>query len=106
MEIDALVNAYLGDASPVKGGLAFSLENGAAQLGAFFASVAVAEGSDTLRITETEAVVQYVLSFNEAKRAIVGDRLDKLRRRVRDEIESAGAFVVRTHVGLFTARKA
>lgn len=48
----------------------------------------------------------YVLSFDKAKRAIVGDRLDALRGRVRDEIESAGAFVVRTHAGLFIARKA
>ena len=105
-EIDALVNEYLGDASPVKGGLAFSLENGAAQLSPFFAGMAVQDGRDTLRITETEAVVQYVLSFDEAKQAIVGDRLDELRRRVRDAMASAGAFVVRTHAGLFIARKA
>jgi SAM-dependent methyltransferase len=105
-EIDALVNAYLGAASPVKDGLAFSLENGAAQLGPFFASVTVEEGRATLRITETEAVVGYVLSFNAAKQAIVGDRLDELRRRVQHEIRSAGAFVVQTHTGLFIARKA
>lgn len=53
-----------------------------------------------------EAVIQYVLSFNEAKQRIVGDRLDELCWRVRDEIRSAGAFVVRTHSGLFIARKA
>jgi SAM-dependent methyltransferase len=104
-EIDALVNEYLGDASPVKGGLAFSLESGAAQLSPFFASIVVHQGDNTLRITEAEAVVQYVLSFNEAKQRIVGDRLDELRRRVRDEMGSAGAFVVRTHSGLFIAAK-
>lgn len=105
-EIDTLVNVYLGDASPVKGGLAFSLENGAAQLAPFFASIALHEGRDTLRITEAEAVVQYVLSFDAAKEIIVGDRLDELRRRVQDDIAAAGAFVVRTHSGLFIARKA
>lgn len=105
-EIDLLVNAYLGDASPVKGGLAFSLENGAAQLSPFFASIAVQDGRDALRITEAEAVVQYVLSFNEAKQRIVGDRLDALRRRVQHDIQSAGAFVVHTHSGLFIARRA
>jgi SAM-dependent methyltransferase len=105
-EIDALVNEYLGDASPLKGGLAFTLESGEAQLAPFFASVSIADGHGTLRITETEAVVGYVLSFDQSKQAIVGDRLDELRRRVHKEIESAGAFVVHTHSGLFVARKA
>jgi SAM-dependent methyltransferase len=105
-EIDALVNEYLGDASPVKGGLAFSLENGRAQLNPFFTSIAVEDGRNTLRITEPEVVVHYVLSFNTAKQAIAGDRLDDLCRRVREEIGSVGAFVVRTHSGLFVARKA
>jgi SAM-dependent methyltransferase len=105
-EIDALVNACLGDASPVKGGLAFSLDNGAAQLAPFFTSIAVHEGRDTLRITEVEAVVQYVLSFDAAKEIVVGERLEALRRRVQDDIAAAGAFVVRTHSGLFIARTA
>jgi ubiquinone/menaquinone biosynthesis C-methylase UbiE len=102
-EIDALVNAYLGAASPVRGGLAFSLENGAAQLAPFFERVAMEDRQDVLRITETEVVVRYVLSFNEAKQAIVGDRLQELRRRVQEEIASAGAFIVRTHTGVFIA---
>jgi len=105
-EIDALVNEYLGDASPVKGGLAFSLENSAAQLGPFFDDIALHQRRSSLRITETESVVGYVLSFDEAKQAIVGDRLGELRRRVQDEIGAAGAFVVRTHSGLFIARRA
>jgi SAM-dependent methyltransferase len=104
-KIDLLVKEFIGDAAPTRGGLAFTLENGEAQLSPFFASVAVHQGQGTLHITETEAVVQYVLSFNESKHMIVGDRLDDLRRRVRDEIGAAGAFVVQTHSGLFIARK-
>ena len=77
-----------------------------AQLAPFFPSITVADGRDTLRITDVEAVVGYVLSFDGAKQVIVGDRLDALHRRVREEIESAGAFIVRTHSGLFVARKA
>jgi len=97
-KIDLLVNEYFGDAAPTRGGLAFSLKNGP-----FFGSIAVHQGRGTLRITETEPVVQYALSFNESKQIIVGDRLDDLRRRVRDEIGVAGAFVVQTHSGLFIA---
>jgi ubiquinone/menaquinone biosynthesis C-methylase UbiE len=104
-KIDLLVNKYLGDAAPTRGGLAFSLENGAAQLSPFFVSIAVHQGRSTLQITETETVVQYALSFNESKQMIVGDRLLDLRRRVRDEIGAAGAFVVQTHSGLLIARK-
>jgi ubiquinone/menaquinone biosynthesis C-methylase UbiE len=105
-EIDLLVNEYLGDAAPTKGRLAFSLENGEAQLSPFFASIAVHQRRGTLRITETEAIVQYVLSFSESKQMIVGDRLDDLRRRVRGETGATGAFVVQIHSGLFIARKA
>ena len=105
-EIDALVNDYLGDASPVKARLTFSLDNGEGQLRPFFASIAVHQGRSALRITEAEAVVQYVLSFNKSKQIIVGPRLEDLRRRVRDGIEAAGAFVTHAHSGLFIARKA
>jgi len=105
-EIDVLVNEHLGEVSPVKDGLAFSLDNGAAQLEPFFASIAIEDGRNTLRITEAEVVVQYVLSFDPAKAVVVGDRLDELRRRVQHEIQSAGAFVVQIHSGLFIARKA
>jgi hypothetical protein len=101
-----LVNEYLGDAAPTRDRLAFSLENGEAQLSPFFVSIAVHQGRSALHITETEAIVQYALSFNESKHMIVGDRLDDLRQRVRDEIGVAGAFVVQTHSGLFIARKA
>ena len=104
--IDALVKEYLGEASPVKGGLAVTLENGEAQLRPFFSGIAVHQGHGKLNITETEAVVQYVLSFNEAKREIVGERIDELRRRVANEIGATGGFVVQTHSGLFVARKA
>lgn len=104
--IDALVNEYLGDAAPTRGGLAFSLENGEAQLRPLFTNIVMHEGRGTIRITEAEVVVQYVLSFNEAKDEIVGHRLEDLRRRVRDEIEAAGAFAVQTHSGLFLATRA
>ncbi|MBO0765925.1 MAG: hypothetical protein J2P50_15255 [Hyphomicrobiaceae bacterium] len=103
--IDALVNEYLGDVSPVMGGLAFSLENGAVQLSPFFASIAVEYRCGTLRITEPEAVVDYVLSFDAAKEASVGDRLDACAV-AREDVGSAGALVVRTRSGLFVARKA
>jgi SAM-dependent methyltransferase len=104
--VDALVNEYLGDASPAKGGLAFTLENGQSQLGPFFSDIALHQGHNVLNITEAEVVVRYVLSFNEAKQTVVGDRLEELRRRVGDEIRVAGAFVAQVHSGLFVAKKA
>jgi hypothetical protein len=90
----------------VKRGLAFSLENGMDQLAPFFAGIVVHQRRASLRITEPEAVVRYVLSFDEAKERIVGDRLEELRGRVQHEVQSSGAFVVQTHSGLFVARKA
>jgi ubiquinone/menaquinone biosynthesis C-methylase UbiE len=86
-------------------GMPFSLESGAEQITPFFASVVHEDLVNTLRITEADAVVQYVLSVQAAKEIVVGQKLKELQERVLREINEAGAFVDQTHVGVFIARK-
>ena len=104
-EMRLLLDEFLGDNSPLKGEMPFSLENGEAQLRLFFGKVCAHRIRNQLRVTEVDAVVQYVLSAGDAKEIVVGERLDALNRRVHDEIESKGAFVFPTDAGLFVSTK-
>ena len=103
--ITALINEFMTSTSPFTQGMPFSLENGEAQLRAFFPRVSVQRLQGELRVTDPAAVVAYVMSVTGAPEQINGPRRDDLWTRVRDEIARAGAFVVRTDAGLFEAMK-
>jgi SAM-dependent methyltransferase len=78
----------------------FSLENGAAQLGAVFGDVRLVRFADALAVTEVEPLLAYVRSMTRldagAARAIAEE--------VAGEIERAGAFRIRKDAGVFVAR--
>ncbi|HEY7091458.1 MAG TPA: class I SAM-dependent methyltransferase [Tepidisphaeraceae bacterium] len=99
-----LIGQYMGEASPFAGEMPFSLENGEGILRGGFEHVTKRTLRGELRVTEVEAVVQYVLSVEGAKQVIDGARLDELRRQVTDELASDGVFVTATEVGVFIAR--
>jgi hypothetical protein len=104
--IRELLNEFLGADSPVKDGpIKFSLENGEPQLRPFFSSITIDSGKSEIRVTDADAVVQYVLSVGNAKQTLQGDRLAQLRDRVQGEIDSHGAFVDATWAGMFVARR-
>jgi ubiquinone/menaquinone biosynthesis C-methylase UbiE len=98
-----LINEFLGDGSPLREPLPFSLENGAAALGAVFPRVERRENRGALRVTDADAVIRYVMSVTGAPERITGARLDELRRRAAREIETHGAFVFPTAAGMFVA---
>lgn len=104
--IRALLDEFLGADSPVKdGGISFSLENGEPQLRPFFRSITIDQRRSELHVTDSDAVVQYVLSVGNAKQIVQGDRLTELRHRVQREIDAHGAFVDVTCAGMFVGRK-
>jgi SAM-dependent methyltransferase len=77
----------------------FSLENGAAQLGAHFGDVRLARFDDALAVTEVEPLLAYVRSMlplaDDAARAIAAD--------VAAAIARDGAFRIRKDAGVFLA---
>lgn len=83
----------------------FNLENGSQQLSRHFANVSSSHAAGELRVTEAQAVVDYVLSVERAKPAVVGEALERLRRIVEQEIGEKGAYVIHTHGGMFRAVK-
>jgi ubiquinone/menaquinone biosynthesis C-methylase UbiE len=79
--------------------LGFTLENGTAQLGGWFSSVTVRRYEDSLRVTEVEPLVRYILSAEPQHDA-------ELERRVRERVQRAmaghgGELRIRKDVGMF-----
>jgi ubiquinone/menaquinone biosynthesis C-methylase UbiE len=96
-----LAGEFMGGSSPLAGRMPFSLDNGEAILRTVFDHVTVRRTRDELRVTDSEAVVAYVMSIEGAKTIIVGEKLDTLRRRVAEEIVRNGTFSCYTEAGVF-----
>jgi ubiquinone/menaquinone biosynthesis C-methylase UbiE len=103
LKMKQLAGRFMGSASPLSHPILFSLDNGPAILRSVFQDVQVRSQPGQLRVTDPEAVVQYILSIEGAKKIIVGPRLDELRKLVMNEIQREGAFVCATESGLFIA---
>jgi ubiquinone/menaquinone biosynthesis C-methylase UbiE len=100
-ELQELLHA-IDETVPPRRDVQFTLENGHQQLAAYFAHGQRHDYDDSLAITEVEPLVAYLLS----SRASV-DRDDPqvraFEKRIRQEIETAGAFTITKSVGLFEA---
>jgi len=103
-QMKELFDEFLGQKSVVMGsGIDwFSLENGAEQVSGYFREVKVHSAPGELRVTEAGAVVDYVLSVEQAKETILGETLQRLKDRIQREIDDEGAFVIETEAGIIT----
>ncbi len=84
----------------------FCLENGAAQLAAFFGSVTLLRYPDSLHVTEPGPLVDYVLSLrgtHSGVDAITPDRADAFRGYIGEIIAHRGAIDIRKDAGMFIA---
>jgi ubiquinone/menaquinone biosynthesis C-methylase UbiE len=101
LRMKELAGEFMGGASPFAGRMPFSLDNGEAILRAVFGHVTIFGTKDELRVTDPDVVVNYVMSIEGARKIIVGEKLEALRRRIAGEIASHGSFVARTEAGVF-----
>lgn len=84
----------------------FSLENGAGQLETYFASVDVQRFPDSLRVTGTQPLMDYVESMNSLPgEAIMGANGAALRAEIDRRITADGAITITKDAGLFVATK-
>ena len=79
-----------------------NLDNGLDQLSEVFDSVDLVEYSDTLYVTETDLIVDFVLTTN-ARQVIKGNRVEEFREFVRSQIEEKSKIVIDVSRGLFRA---
>jgi ubiquinone/menaquinone biosynthesis C-methylase UbiE len=80
----------------------FTLENGAAQIASYFASVTRLRYEDALEVTEVEPVLDYLRS-GRAKDWLTGERLARLRALLEQELAAQGALHITKDSGLFVA---
>ena len=78
----------------------FSLENGAAQLAPHFSSVTLLRQEDALVVTEAQPLMDYILS-GKAVHLFVGERLERLRAIIKQELAAHGAIHITKDSGLF-----
>ncbi len=91
--------------------IAFSLENGEAQLSRWFSEVSLRRRGGALLVTESEPLLEYLLSGVTAD-AAADEPAAEFRRRVADlagrlrrELDLHGAIRITTDPGLFVARR-
>jgi SAM-dependent methyltransferase len=81
----------------------FGLETAAPQLERFFVDVAIEPFPDSLAVTETEPLVDFVRSLQTP--GLDEDGLAAIEARVQREIDRSGSFHVTKAIGRFRARK-
>jgi ubiquinone/menaquinone biosynthesis C-methylase UbiE len=84
--------------------LAFRLENGADLLRPYFSRVERHDYDSHLAVTEVEPLVDYALSYGEARQQITPEQIEALRQYVSDIIAGQGHFHITKATGLFIGR--
>ena len=84
----------------------FTLENGAAQIAPFFSSLELRCYEDGLAITETEALVEYILSMSSLAHVDASEEeIAALRANIDARLTREGVIQVQKHSGMFVAMK-
>jgi SAM-dependent methyltransferase len=99
-ELDALMERFLGSARGHDDAEKFGLETGVEQLQRSFARVEVERFDDGLKVTETEAIVRYILSLEDE---VPDEDIEALRAHVDREIEARGSFDISKDAGVLIA---
>jgi ubiquinone/menaquinone biosynthesis C-methylase UbiE len=81
----------------------FTLENGAEQLAQWFASITLYRYDDSLVVTEPEVLIDYILSSGAAKEVFVGEKLERLRELLKQDLAVHKAIYITKDSGLFEA---
>jgi len=84
----------------------FTLENGGSQIAPFFSSVELRQFEDSLVITETEPLVDYILSMSSIGHVdLQAEKIAALRVEIDARLAHEGMIHVQKHSGMFIALK-
>lgn len=79
----------------------FGLENGESILCAYFKTVKRYDYRDTLEITESKPLIDYIMSCHGNQNEILGPRLTDFKEYIDELLKKNGKIVVTKHAGLF-----
>jgi ubiquinone/menaquinone biosynthesis C-methylase UbiE len=84
---------------------AFGLENGAEQLSKSFEEVEIIKYIDSLEVTESKPIVEYMLSFGRIKENIDTKIVNGLKDYIDDILRKDGVIKISKDTGIFIAKK-
>ncbi len=84
--------------------LSFRLDNGAAELAQYFDEVELIEYPDSLRVTEAEPLIDYILSMMHSHPVKAG-RLNQVRLKIQEKLAHNGVIEIAKQSGVFVCRR-
>jgi ubiquinone/menaquinone biosynthesis C-methylase UbiE len=84
---------------------AFGLENGEEQLSYSFDKVEMIKYVDSLEVNEAEPIINYILSFSNAKEKMDENKLRQFNGYITDILEKNGIIEISKDTGIFIAKK-
>ena len=83
----------------------FGLENGENILSKYFSNVQRKDYQDSLEITESKPLIDYIMSCHGNQNEILGPRLNEFKEYIEEILKNNGKIVVTKQAGLFICRK-
>lgn len=84
---------------------AFGLENGESILKQYFTNVQRMDYQDSLEITESKPLIDYIMSCHGNQNEILGPRLSEFKEYIEELLVSNGKIIVTKQAGLFVCEK-
>ena len=81
----------------------FGLENGEAILKHYFSNVERMDYQDSLEITESKPLIDYIMSCHGNQNEILGPRLFEFKEYIESILKSEGKIIVTKQAGMFKA---
>ena len=79
----------------------FGLENGEDILSKYFSNIQRMDYQDSLEITESKPLIDYIMSCHGNQNEILGPRLNEFKEYIKELLENNGKIVVTKQAGLF-----
>lgn len=83
----------------------FGLENGESILKEYFFNIQRMDYKDSLEITESKPLIDYIMSCHGNQSEILGPRLNEFKEYIEELLENNGKIVVTKQAGLFICKK-
>lgn len=83
----------------------FGLENGEDILSKYFSNIQRMDYQDSLEITESKPLIDYIMSCHGNQNEILGPRLNEFKEYIEELLKNNGKIVVTKEAGLFVCRK-
>ena len=83
----------------------FGLENGEDILSKYFSNIQRMDYQDSLEITESKPLIDYIMSCHGNQNEILGPRLNEFKEHIEELLKNNGKIVVTKQAGLFVCEK-